>query len=70
MSFNTSSAFAGGAYSHWKTLGGIFMGDYNTHKTIYAGPDPANADRVLVRKLIQTSNNVFAFEETRITPAE
>ena len=70
MSFNTSSAFAGGVYSNWKTLGGCFMGDYSTHKTLYAGPDPSNSDRIIVRKLIQTSNNVFAFEETRITPAE
>ena len=45
------------------------MGDYSTHKTLFAGPDPADTDRVLIRKLVQTSDNVWCFEEARITPS-
>ena len=57
-------------YSNNKILGGIIMGDYNTHKTIFCGPDPADADRVLIRKVIQSSDKVWAFEETTVTPSE
>ena len=45
------------------------MGDYSTHKTLFAGPDPADTNRVLIRKLVQTSDNVWCFEEARITPS-
>ena len=51
MSFNLVSSF-NTRYSNWKTLGGITPGDYDTHKTLYAGPDPSNNDRILIRKLI------------------
>ena len=56
-------------YNHKKILGGSMVGDYQTHKTMFAGPDPADPQRVLVRKLVQTSDNVWAFEEARITPS-
>ena len=39
-------------YSNKKVIGGIMMGDYGSHRTLYAGPDPADANRVLVRKLV------------------
>ena len=66
--FNT----AGSAYrfNNNKILGGCMMGDYDTHKTLFAGPDPADNSRVLVRKLVQISDNRWAFEEARITPSE
>mgnify|MGYP000415458819 CR=1 FL=1 len=51
-------------------LGGCFFGDYNSHKTIYAGPDPADSNRVLIKKVIQTSDKTWAFEESRVTPSE
>ena len=57
-------------YSNRKILGGCFFGDYNSFKTMYAGPDPADTNRVLVRKVIKTGERTWAFEETRITPAE
>ena len=57
-------------YNNNKLLGGVFMGDYNTHRTLFAGPDPAEPNRVLIRKLVQTSDKVWAFEEARITPSE
>tara|TARA_B110000305_G_C18989922_1_gene425636 strand:+ start:37 stop:534 length:498 start_codon:yes stop_codon:yes gene_type:complete len=66
--FNT----AGSAYrfNNNKILGGYMMGDYDSHKTLFAGPDPADTNRVLVRKLVQISDNKWAFEEARITPSE
>ena len=63
---------AGGSYryNNNKILGGITMGDYNTHRTMFAGPDPSDPTRVLVRKLVQTSDKVWCFEEARIAPGE
>ena len=57
-------------YNNKKLLGGVTVGDYATHRTLFAGPDPADNNRVLIRKLVQTSDNVWAFEEARVTPAE
>ena len=37
---------------------------------MFAGPDPANPNRVLIRKLVQTSDKVWCFEEARISPSE
>ena len=57
-------------YGNNKVLGGAFMGDYASHKTLFAGPDPADSNRVLIRKLVQTSDKVWCFEEARITANE
>ena len=65
-----NSAGSAYRYSNWKILAGVTPGDYTTHKTLFAGPDPADSNRVLVRKLVQTSNNVWGYEETRIAPSE
>ena len=54
-------------YNNFKTLGGVMAGDYQTHKTMFAGPDPADPSKVLVRKLVQTSDHVWCFEESRIS---
>ena len=54
-------------FNNWKVLGGASLGDYNTHRTLFAGPDPADPKRVLVRKLVQTSEKVWCFEESRIS---
>ena len=39
-------------YSNWKILGGISLSDYDSHKTLFAGPDPADSNRILIRKLV------------------
>ena len=57
-------------FNNWKILGGISMSDYNSHKTMFAGPDPADPSRVLIRKLVQTSDKVWCFEESRVSPGE
>ena len=57
-------------YNNYKLLGGLMPGDYNSHRTLFAGPDPADPQRVLVRKLVQTSEKVWCFEEARISPSE
>ena len=56
-------------YNNKKVLGGSVVGDYQTYKTMFAGPDPADPSRVLIRKLVQTSDNVWCFEEARVTPS-
>ena len=57
-------------FSNWKVLGGVWPGDYGTHRTLFAGPDPADPNRVLIRKLVQTGNKTWAFEEARLTPSD
>ena len=39
-------------FNNSKIIGGIGPGDYNSHKTLFAGPDPADKNRVLIRKLV------------------
>ena len=63
-----NSASSSYRYNNKKILGGATMGDYNTHRTLFAGPDPADPSRVLVRKLVQTGENTWCVEEARITP--
>ena len=58
-----------GSFANWKVLGGYFN-ENTTHKTLYAGPDPAEPSRVLIRKLIRVSKKTYACEETRITRVE
>ena len=62
--------FAGGysSFNNYKVLGGISPGDVNSHRLMFAGPDPADSKRVLVRKVVQTAENKWCFEESRITP--
>ena len=57
-------------YSNKKILGGTTPGDYTTYKTLFAGPDPADPSRVIVRKLVQTNEKTWCFEEATITPSE
>lgn len=63
-----NSASSSYRYNNKKVLGGSFMGDYNSHRTLFAGPDPADPNRVLIRKLVQTGEKTWCFEEARITP--
>ena len=39
-------------FNNSKIIGGIGPGDYNSHRTLFAGPDPADSNRVLIRKLV------------------
>ena len=39
-------------FNNRKVIGGLIAGDYQTHRTLFAGPDPADANRVLIRKLV------------------
>lgn len=39
----------------------------NFHLLSNKGPDPGNAEGVLIRKLIKVNSGCFAYEETRIT---
>ena len=63
-----NSAGSSYRYNNNKILGGIMMGDYYSHRTMFAGPDPADPSRVLVTKLVQTSDKVWCLEEARISP--
>ena len=44
------------------------MGDYDSHRTMFVGPDPSDKNRIIIRKLVQTSDKVWAFEEATVTP--
>ena len=58
------------SFRNYGVLGGYTLGDFETHKTLYAGVDPADPKRALIRKLIQVNKNTYCYEETRITPGE
>ena len=49
---------------------GAFPNDYETHYTLYAGVDPADPTRALIRKVVQVNENTYCYEEVRITPGE
>jgi hypothetical protein len=49
---------------------GAFPNDYDTHYTLYAGVDPADPTRALIRKVVQVNENTYCYEEVRITPGE
>lgn len=66
--FNTATP--SGPYRNYKLLGGVFVGDFETHRTLYAGVDPADPSRALIRKLVQVNPSTYCYEETRITPGE
>ena len=55
-------------FNNYKVLGGYFRSDVDSHKTIFAGPDPADPTRILIRKLVKISDSTYCFEECRITP--
>ena len=57
-------------FNNYGVLGGYTYGDYESHKTLYAGVDPADPKRALIRKLVQVNTNTYCYEETRITPGE
>ena len=50
-----------------RIFGGLNKGDADSYRTLFAGPDPANPSRMLVRRVIQLSETTYAYEETRIT---
>jgi len=37
---------------------------------IFLGPDPADSNRMLIRKIIQLDEGSYAYEETRVTRQE
>jgi hypothetical protein len=61
---------ASNSFKNFGVIGGYSFGDFETHKTLYAGVDPADPKRALIRKLIQVNKNTYCYEETRITPGE
>ena len=45
---------------------GFSMSDSYSYVTLFAGPDPADSNRMLVRKLVQIGIASYAYEETRV----
>ena len=69
-----------GQFKNNKVLGGYTSGDTSTQtilyaginssiKNIFAGPDPADDRKALIRKLVQVNQTTYCIEEIRITPA-
>jgi hypothetical protein len=65
-----NSTFGSNSFRTYGVLGGYTYGDFETHKTLYAGIDPADPRRALIRKLVQVNKSTYCYEETRITPGE
>lgn len=58
------------AFKNYRVLGGYGPNDFISHRTLYAGVDPADPKRALIRKLVQVNTSTYCYEETRITPGE
>ena len=54
-------------YRNGRVLAGLYAKDYETYRTLYAGQDPADPSRALVRKLVNVGGT-YCYEETRVTP--
>mmetsp|Transcript_9041 Transcript_9041/g.10221 ORF Transcript_9041/g.10221 Transcript_9041/m.10221 type:complete len:159 (+) Transcript_9041:30-506(+) len=48
-----------------KVLGGAGLGDNHSYRILYAGPDPADRSRILVKKIFRTSDNGYFYEDVR-----
>ena len=55
-------------YRSSKVLGGADVADATSFRTLFCGPDPADPQRVLVRKILELNDGRYAYEETTITP--
>ncbi|CDW79356.1 UNKNOWN [Stylonychia lemnae] len=63
-------AGVGSSYRPEKVVGGFDTLDFNSHRILYAGPDPADKDKVLIRKIVQVSDSTYCYEESRISASE
>ena len=64
--FNYQKQTVSSGVSAKQLFGGYSMTDSNSYVTLFAGPDPADSDRMLVRKLVQIGIGSYAYEETRV----
>ncbi len=64
--FNYTGWYAG-SFSSNKVLNGLSRLDSDSFRTLSCGPDPADPNRVLIRKIIQINETTYAYEETRIS---
>ena len=49
-----------------KVIGGVGMGDHHSYKILYAGPDPASNNRILIKKVFRANLNTYFYEDVRI----
>ena len=64
--FNYSKTTISSGVDGKQIFGGYSMTDHESYVTLYAGVDPADQDRMLVRKLVRLSQTSYAYEETRV----
>ena len=65
--FNFASLSRG--YNVNRVTCGSTGNDFDTHRTLYAGPDPSDPNRILIRKVFTPNDRgTWCFEETTITP--
>lgn len=57
-------------YSFKQVFGLNIYEDPSGTKILYAGQDPADPSRALIRKIVKVSPTTFCYEETRITPQQ
>ena len=49
-----------------RALGGLSRSETDSFRTLFCGPDPADNNRLLIRKIVQLNDKTYAYEETRI----
>ena len=42
------------------------MGDSHSYRILYAGPDPASENRILIKKVFRANLNTYFYEDVRI----
>ena len=64
--FNYSKTTISSGVDAKQIFGGYAMTDHESFVTLFAGVDPADNDRMLVRKLVRLNKSTYAYEETRV----
>ncbi|CAI2382961.1 unnamed protein product [Moneuplotes crassus] len=49
-----------------KVIGGAGMGDTHSYRILYAGPDPADKNRLLIKKVFRTNEHTYFYEDIRL----
>ena len=66
--FNYSRSHA--SFKPRKVVGANSRVDFNTYRILYAGPDPADESRFLIKKVVQVAPHTYCYEESTVTKTD
>ena len=65
--FNYSKTTISSGVDAKQIFGGYAMTAHESYVTLFAGVDPADQNKMLVRKLVRLNKATYAYEETRVS---